>query len=233
MSLISDIGLRTRVFESLAQSIMKGQMAPGDRLVVRKIAATLGVSATPVREALVELHELGLVEIIPNRGAVCLPFGARQLGEIYLVRRVLEAEATRLACPFLSLESLTNLRLHSLDLLEDEAINTPSWCRSAIDLDIQLHDSIAAACGANRLTHEIERYGSLMRIIRQVLNNFGDLQQIAISEHIVIIDALLARDANGAVSAMSDHLDHTAAKVVDLFSKDLVSVNTTEVGISK
>ena len=217
---ISDLGLRTKVFEELARAIFRGRIAPGDRLIVQKIGGQLKVSATPVREALVELHELGLVELIPNRGAVCLPFGARQLAEMYLVRRVLEAEATRLASPHLSKDRLKVMRGRLVQLLNEDDINSPRWSADAIEVDLQLHNEIAIACGVGRLAHEINRYSDMMRIIRQVLKNWGDVQQIAIEEHITIIDAILADDPDLAASRMSAHIDHTASKVIESFNKD-------------
>ncbi|MDZ7618638.1 MAG: GntR family transcriptional regulator, partial [Patescibacteria group bacterium] len=92
-----DMGLRRLVVRRLIRAMFNQRLQAGDRLVVGKLAMQLGASSTPVREALLELGTLGLVELLPNRGAVCLEFGATQLLDMYLLRRILEVEATRRA----------------------------------------------------------------------------------------------------------------------------------------
>ena len=91
------IGLRDYVASQLIQSIFHGQLKEGDRLIVQTMAASMQVSATPIREALVQLNEIGLVQQIPNKGAVCCAFGAQQVKEFFQIRRILEVEAVRIS----------------------------------------------------------------------------------------------------------------------------------------
>src|SRR5438094_5437324 len=85
------------VVKSILSSIFTGEFKGGDRLVEEELALTLGVSRTPIREALGELAAVWLVTIKPNHGAVVCAFGPTQIRELYHLRRVLESEATRLA----------------------------------------------------------------------------------------------------------------------------------------
>src|SRR5204862_6824284 len=90
--------LRQEVIARILTGVFDGRFASGQRLVVQRLADQFGVSPTPVREALVEIGGLGLVELLPNRGAVVGPFGPQEVSQISQVRRVLEVEATRGAC---------------------------------------------------------------------------------------------------------------------------------------
>jgi len=95
--LTEHIGLRDGVAERLFVAVLDGGVEAGERLVGQHLAAQLGVSATPVREAWIQLATLGFVELLPNRGAVCREFGPRELHDIFQVRRTLEVEAAELA----------------------------------------------------------------------------------------------------------------------------------------
>ena len=88
--------LRQDVISRILSAVFQGRIHSGQRLVVQRLAEQYGVSPTPVREALVELAGLGIVALLPNRGAVVRPFGPHEVREISQVRRVLEVEATPL-----------------------------------------------------------------------------------------------------------------------------------------
>ena len=84
--------LRSDTTACLVQAVLKGELKQGHKLVVRKLAEQLNVSATPVREALVELEAIGIVEVPPNQSAIIRRFGAKELSEIYHLRGLLEGE---------------------------------------------------------------------------------------------------------------------------------------------
>ena len=203
-------GLRDNVARHLLIAIFSGKIKSGDRLVAQTLAKQLGVSATPIREALVELASIGLVDNLPNRGAVCMPFGVRDLREIYQLRRILEVEATRLACGRLPVERLRDLRLGLAKLAERKVSD---WSDQAMELDEQLHGIIANHCDNARLQHEIDRYRELMQAIRVVVGNKQRVQLRAVEQHIEIIDALIEGAAQKAGQAMANHIDSTSAGV--------------------
>ncbi len=208
-------GLRGLVTDQLMRAIFMQKICAGDRLIVANVAQQLGTSASPVREALVELAGLGLVDLLPNRGAVCLPFGRRQLREIFDVRRVLEAEAARLACGRIPPRDLRDLRKRSQSLAEAKR-SSADWSDRAAEVDIALHNLIAEYCDNHRLRHEIEGYAGMMRSIRLVAGNRRDIQLRAIEEHVKIIDALLKEQSEAAAKLMAEHLNGTTARLADL-----------------
>jgi DNA-binding GntR family transcriptional regulator len=217
-------GLRSDVFSQLVMAVMQGAISEGERLVVQKLAARLGVSATPVREALVELEAAGIIESVPNRGAVCLPFGHQQVGEVYDLRRILEVEATRCAVGRMPQKTLRDLhaRLAELQELHRDNANTIDawWYSKAMDLDRELHDLIACHCGSDRLAHEIGRYNGLMQAFRDVVDTERDMQLAAVADHLAIVDALMGEDCEDAARAMDDHIRRTAEGVVKILHPD-------------
>ncbi|MBI4323790.1 MAG: GntR family transcriptional regulator [Chloroflexi bacterium] len=209
--------LRHSVLVSLLTAVFKGQLHDGDWLNVQELAAQFGVSATPVREALVELAGIGVVEMVHNKGTVVRPFGQVQLREIYQLRRVLETEATRCACGKIEAGALDQLQDVMARLLNKKDLG---WSERAMAADRQLHDLIARHCGSRRLAEEIGRYNTLVQSIRDVVGDQSSAQQRALPEHLQIIKALLEGNADGAAAAMARHIQGTAEAVEEaLFPK--------------
>jgi DNA-binding GntR family transcriptional regulator len=197
---------RDRVVKSVLHSIFSGELVGGDRLVEEELAERLGVSRTPIREALRELTSIGVIWLKPNHGAMVRPFGPRQLVEIYELRRVLESEATRLACKSIKHDKLRQLREEMQALLR-AGDRSPAWSAKALTADQSLHFMVAQASGSERLADEIHRCWTLARSIGEAVSNASFTQDHAIIEHTQIIDCLLARDAEAAAKAMARHIN--------------------------
>ena len=196
---------RDRVVKSILQSIFSGAVVGGDRLVEEELALRLGVSRTPIREALRELTAIGVIWLKPNHGAMVRPFGATQLLEIYHMRRLLEAEATRLACRSINRNTLREIRDGMQGLLPSD--KTIAWSQRALALDEKLHQLISHSSGSERLAEEIHRYWTLAMSIAEAVRNESFTQDKAVYEHTAIIDRLLENDADGASRAMAQHID--------------------------
>ena len=205
--------IREAVVSRILTAVIRGRFPAGHRMVVQRLAEQFGVSATPVREALVELALIGIVENLPNRGAVMREFGPVQIWEIYQLRRILEVEAIRCACGRIDREELEEFQ-RALAVL-DEAPRDELWSRRAMELDVRLHEAIAANCGNCRLEDELQRYGTLVHVVREVVDNEQQAQEIAIAQHMKIVRALLAGDADSAAEAMTQHIQSTAGLVVE------------------
>jgi DNA-binding GntR family transcriptional regulator len=201
--------LRHDVVVHLMAAIFQGTLPAGSRLVIRSIAEQLGISATPIREALLGLEAIGVVQFIHNRGGVVKPFGPQQLREIYHVRRILEVEAARCACGRISQKELTSYRDDIQQMLASSSDKSPEWSRRAMEVDRRLHELIANHCGDARLADEINRYNTLVIAIREIVGNRRHVQQEGLEEHVPIIDALLAADADKVAAAMTHHVDGT------------------------
>jgi DNA-binding GntR family transcriptional regulator len=205
-------GLRRQtIVQSLLADVFQGRLRAGTHLVTQELAARFGVSHTPIREALITLAGIGIIDLLPNRGAVVRRVTPHEVREVCQVRRVLECEATRRACGRIELAELHSL---AADLKRLGAAR-PSGTRfiaEARAIDSRLHDRIAESCGNAFLAQELARLKALFRGFRDVAwehdearNDYHRLAEEA-HEHLAIVEALLAGDAKGAARAMARHI---------------------------
>ncbi|HZZ43953.1 MAG TPA: GntR family transcriptional regulator [Tepidisphaeraceae bacterium] len=203
--------LRSDTTACLVRAVLKGDLKQGDKLVVRKLAEHLGVSATPVREAIVELEAIGILEVPPNQSAVIRKFGPQELFEIYHLRGLLETEATRLSCNRIPQERLAKSKGEIGELLkESHSAGTPQWMAKALEQDRLLHRIVAHYCGLGRLFHEIGRYTKLMEVISEAVGNEHNGLLQMLKDHQRIVEAMLMRDPEIASRRMGEHI-HTSA----------------------
>lgn len=202
---------RQLIVQALLSDVFQGRLKAGAHLVTQELASRFGVSHTPIREALVALSGIGIIDLMPNRGAVVRRVSGRDVREICHVRRVLECAATRSACGRIALAELHSLAddLRRLMTLKAPA---PEFIAQARVVDSRLHDLIAASCGNTFLAHELSRLKTLFRVFRDIAwehdeqrNDFHRLSEEA-HEHLAIVQALLAGDAGGAARAMARHI---------------------------
>lgn len=186
-------------------AIFSGKARAGERLREVELAEQFGVSRTPVREALQEMASIGLVELKPNCGAVVAAFGLREIEEIYEVRALLEAEATRLACPHLRASEVMQLLTESHALVAATRRGR-EWTEQAWSVDRRLHALLADHCNNRRLAREVGHYTGFVQIIRETMGNRDRVQDTAIGEHLAILKALQQGKANAAADAMRQHV---------------------------
>ncbi len=208
-----DHGLRRQVLvESLLKEIVNGRIRSGEHLVTQALARRFGVSHTPVREALVMLAGMGLLDVAPNRGAIVRKVTARGVREICQVRSALECEAVRLACGRIGANSLERLKSDLRQLTDVVSTDRHRFIAEARAVDSRLHDLIAGCCGNSFLAHELGRLKALFRAFRDAAwdhsESNNDLHRLAAesSEHLAIVEALLAGNQPGAVRAMASHI---------------------------
>ena len=206
-----DHGLRRQVIvRGVLTDIFHGNFRAGERLVTETLANRFGVSHTPIREALIELRGLGVVDLLPNRGALVRKVTARNVREVCQVRKVLECEAVRGAARRVDrsrVEALgAEIRQHAASPADPDAV------ARARELDNRLHDLVRESCGNAFLAAELERMRTLFRTFRDVTWDLElarrDFHRIAVEcrEHLAITDALVEGNAKAAVGAMAAHM---------------------------
>jgi DNA-binding GntR family transcriptional regulator len=203
---------RQSIVDTLLRDVFHGRLEVGQHLITRELALRFGVSHTPVREALISLAGIGVIDLHPNRGAVVRRVTRRNIEEICDVRRVLECEAVRGACGHVPAPRLETLAADLRRLLAGE-LGEPFVVRAARQTDDQLHD-IVASCSRNTfLAGELERLKVLFRVFRDVsweyVEAHTDLQRVheEAREHLDIIEALIDRRRGEAVRAMARHIE--------------------------
>jgi DNA-binding GntR family transcriptional regulator len=208
-----DHGLRRQtIVESLLRDVFQGELRAGQHLVTQELAARFGVSHTPIREALIALSGIGIIDLLPNRGAVVRRVTPREVREICQVRRALECEAVRSACGRISPAELEALSAELGKLIALKAPLRPRFVEEARGIDSRLHDLISGSCGNAFLAKELGRLKILFRGFRDVAWEHdgarNDFRRIAEEshEHRAIVEALLAGDRRAASKLMSQHI---------------------------
>lgn len=200
--------LRRHAYDTLREMILSGKLHPGERLSEVRLSAKLGVSRTPLREALMQLDTEGLVIGRPNSGYVVAHFDLERICELLVAREGLDGYAAELAAETASDEALLPLKavMQEIEELSRAKTRAPEHIARELELGLKIHEVIVAATG-NRVLEEMTRrvYEQLqLALWLEVL--WIDLSGEAVEEHRAIVDAVLARDANRAREAARRHV---------------------------
>jgi len=203
---------RQAIAESILADVFHGRLRAGQHLVTQELAERFGVSHTPIREALISLAGVGIIDLLPNKGAVVRQVTAKDVREICQVRRALECEATRQACGRIDLGELHALAEELRRLGSIKLGRAARFIEQARSIDSRLHDLIAHSSGNRFLAKELSRLKMLFRAFRDVSyvrhEERNDLRRLAeeAHEHLAIVEGLLAGDKQAAATAMARHI---------------------------
>lgn len=204
------------VLGHLRNLILSQQLLPGERLVQDELARRLGVSRTPVREALHRLAQEGLVTISSYRGASVAGFSLSDLKGIYAVRSALESHATYLAAQCISDEELEQL---SALLQEMEAAFRKGDFECLLAVHHRFHARIYAAAGEQRLYDLTVQHLELCGLYQRMALSLGRGATDPVVEHQEILATLQRREAEAAGRLMRSHLHLTAVELLELFER--------------
>lgn len=197
--------LRDVVFRTLRQAILKGELAPGERLMEIQLSKRLGVSRTPIREAIRKLELEGLVIVIPRRGAEVAGITEKNLRNVLEVRRSLEELAIDLACQRMSEDEIGELEIAQKNFCA--ALQTNDMIAIA-QTDEAYHDVIYAGTKNDRLVQILNNLREQMYRYRiEYIKDTGKRRLLPI-EHENILQALKNRNIEMAKAAMREHIDN-------------------------
>ncbi len=205
--------LRHLVVQRLTKAIVQGDFAAGTRLIANKLAVQLGVSATPIREALVELEQLGIVELLHHRGALVRPFGPSELRDFFAVRRLLECEAVRLVCGHVGHDRLNALWSDLERLIGDSASDRAEWVKGLLVVDRRIHSMPVEYCRNKRLVAEIKRYDALGQTMRAMLGYDRQWHHELTESMVDLLEAMQKHRADASAAAMDRHISSVAVMV--------------------
>lgn len=196
--------LRDQIYQMVRNMIIMGQLKPGEAINEILIAENLGVSRTPVREAVKRISDEGLVRVIAQTGTFVSPISRDGLEEAYVIRRALEMESARRAAPKFdtaAAEGLEdNIAAHRLAI-------TRGRYTTAIQLDDVFHRTIAEICGFPAIWRAVDISKAQMdrgRYMAIPKPGYGDQ---TIEQHTAILEALRRKDPEGSARAMENHLE--------------------------
>lgn len=207
------VALSEQVYQVVRGLIVSGRMRPGEAVVESTIAGRLGVSRTPVREALKRISDEGLIEVFAQSGTFIAPISRKALEEAYIIRTALEAKSAARAAGRLT-------QAHAEDFADNIAAHERAIKRrqfaEAIRLDDTFHRMIAEVNGLHMLWRAVDVSKAQMDRGRHLAIPQPGMGDATISQHQSILDAMQAGDAAAAAGAMRDHLAASLKNTLDI-----------------
>ena len=202
--------LRDVVFNTLRQAILRGELKPGERLMEIKLANKLGVSRTPIREAIRKLELEGLVLIIPRRGAEVAQITEKSLRDVLEVRRSMEALSVRLACERMGAQGLSELKKAEEDF---EKVLGHDDITVVAEADVAFHDVIYLATDNQRLIQLLSNFREQMYRYRAEYLKRKECHPKLLEEHREIIRAIENSEVEQATRITCQHIDNQVKRV--------------------
>lgn len=209
--------LREIVFENLREAILSGRLEPGQRLMEVSLAEQLGVSRTPVREAIRKLELEGLVVMIPRKGAYVADVSLKDIIDVLEIRAALEGLAASLASERMSDEDLERLEVMSYEF--KQSLETDN-IEAMVERDVQFHDMIFNATNNQKL---IQINNSLREQVYRFrvtyISDFNTSKNL-VQEHQQIIEAISNRDSRLAMEHAMNHIENAENFMIEKFRKN-------------
>lgn len=206
-----DIPLRDLVFATLRKAILMGNLRPGDRLLEEHLAARMGVSRTPIREAIRKLELEGLVIMVPRCGASVASINADKVKDVLEVRSALDELAIKLACQNITEEQIRRLNEAKLRF---ETNTTGSSIARIVDADVKFHDIIIEASGNEKLVQMMTNLSESIYRYRYECVKDSLIYDELIEEHREMYDSIIAGDKERAANAARIHIEKQQQVIV-------------------
>ena len=194
-----------QIFNRIRDDILSGNYTPGEELKEATLGKQLGVSRTPVREALRQLDLEGLVEIAPNRGAKVIGISRKDVEDIYHMRARLEGPAARKAAEQIKEEELAELE--EVILLSEFHVKKPE-SKQMVRLDGRFHEIMYRASGSRMLEHVLTDFLHYVKMARSHSVKTEHRAQESVKEHKRILEAIRQRDGDLAEQLANEHIQH-------------------------
>jgi DNA-binding GntR family transcriptional regulator len=203
--------LRGKVFTHIQNDILNGKYQPGDSLTELRLSDELGVSRTPVREALRQLELEGLVQSIPNKGAIVSGISMKDIEDIYTIRMMIEGLASRWATEKITSDELQELR-EALDL--EDFYTQKNDTEHVIKFDSKFHDIIFKASKSKPLMHTLSTFHHYIQRARSLSMGSPDRARAALEEHKSILQAIIEGDAERAEKLTTEHVNNASMNLL-------------------
>lgn len=208
--------LRDVVFNTLRQAILRGELKPGERLMEIQLANKLGVSRTPIREAIRKLELEGLVLMIPRRGAEVAEITEQNLRDVLEVREALEELSVKLACEHATQAQIEEMKQAAK--VFEESLSGDDVTRIA-EADVAFHDAINMATDNQKLIQILNNLREQMYRYRMEYLKDRQSHSVLVREHEEILNALCARDAEKALDVTITHIERQRDHILNLLTK--------------
>lgn len=205
--------LRDVVFQTLREAILKGDLRPGERLMELQLAAKLGVSRTPIREAIRMLEQEGLAVTIPRKGAEVARMTEKNMEDVLQIREALDDLAVQVACDKMTEQQLKNLTLAMKNF--ENAIQTGNLSK-IVSYDVEFHDIIYESTDNPKLVTLLSNLREQIYRYRVEYLKGKENYPMLIKEHETILEALREKNKERVVEAMRSHIRNQAETVKNI-----------------
>lgn len=209
---VDKFSLRGRVFNRIREDILGGKYNQNEELKESAIAAELGISRTPVREALRQLELEGLVNIVPNKGAYVTGISEKDIHDIYVIRSYLEGLCARWAC-----ENMTEERLDELEevIYLSEFHTRKGHHEQVLELDNKFHELIYESSDSKILRHVLSDFHHYVQRVRKLSLSRTERAEESNKEHLAILEAIRKKDGKLAEELAHTHIISTIQNMED------------------
>ena len=205
--------LRDVVFNTLRQAILRGELKPGERLMEIQLANKLGVSRTPIREAIRKLELEGLVLMIPRKGAEVAEITEKSIRDVLEVRRALEELAVQLVCEKITEEEIEELKAAAREF---ENVLKDGDITKIAEADVRFHDVIYMATDNQKLIQLLNNLREQMYRFRVEYLKREEVRPQLLAEHEEIIATIERREKDTATKVVCEHIDNQVEAVIDI-----------------
>ncbi|WP_328587641.1 GntR family transcriptional regulator [Anaerosacchariphilus polymeriproducens] len=205
--------LRDVVFNTLREAILKGELKPGERLMEIQLAERLGVSRTPIREAIRKLELEGLVLTIPRRGAEVAKMTEKNMREVLVVRKALEVLAVEIACEVITQPQIVELK--EVAKAFEQSMNSKDLKKIA-EADVRFHDLIYQSTGNKRLVQILNNLREQIYRYRIEYLKDASTYPSLLQEHQALIEGLKNRDKEFVKDIMNRHIENQERTVINI-----------------
>ena len=201
--LLDRVSLSIRVYDHVKRRIVANELPFGSKLTEDGLAKELGISRTPIREALNRLAQDRLVTVSPGRGAFVATFSFDDMVQLLEIRETLEGMAARLASKRITKETLEKLRQRLKAAAQKQEHN---GYKGYLDADRDFHECVISACGNHQLSQLMKSLQDRIQMLRSRSVMLPGRARKSFQEHMEIIDALSARDPDLAEEKIRTHI---------------------------
>ncbi len=209
--------LRELVLEAIREAIINGSLAPRERLMEIQLAEELGVSRTPVREALRKLEQEGFIVMVPRKGAYVADLSFKDIADVFEIRAALEALAAGLAAERISEEEIEEMERSLVE--KKEAINHNDLDQ-LVDVDTRFHATLYKASRNDRLENIISNLREQIQRFRSTSLSYPGRMQKSLEEHRNILEAIASRDVQLARQLAQEHIENAENVLIDALKKE-------------
>lgn len=209
--------LRELVLDAIREAIINGSLKPRERLMEIQLAEELGVSRTPIREALRKLELEGFIVMLPRKGAYVADVSFKDIADVFEIRAALESLAAGLAAERITDEELEEMERHLVEKADAIARHDMT---QLVEVDTKFHELVYRASRNDRLSLIINNLREQIQRYRSTSLAYPGRMKQSLEEHRAIVEAIQSRDSQLARQLALEHIENAESSMIEAIKKD-------------